>query len=384
MAPRPSSPTSLLWAHQLKREHGYLLERVQQVEAAGKQHEERLKTAETTAIEAAHHDVAALSEQVKALSEDGIKKRLAKVEKDVVSKLEAMEAEGEATMLKVASLEKDKLQAEDEKRKNFIKEKALLTRMNDLEAGLAAYQRTLESAGRQVDDENMKKIMAQLDSLCHQVKKGGAEMIRLEGSVRLLEAANKELREVNDNLAAKVVQMAARRKSVPPELPSRPASADIEQTPQGDLDEDDDETSRRKKKKKSHKWAGGGADRDIIGQSPDLFKKPSRPQRAIPRPTLPPEPVITKPKEQPKKPVAKHIRKSDTQAGSKAASKQLQKPVPAKLPRKSDPQTVGEPEKPVIRAGKGWFEVAVTPSQSEPESQESKYGQYPVLWMCCN
>ena len=33
-APPPSDPTALLWAHQLKREHGLLLDRMQKLEAA--------------------------------------------------------------------------------------------------------------------------------------------------------------------------------------------------------------------------------------------------------------------------------------------------------------------------------------------------------------
>lgn len=50
MAPRPSSPTSLLWAHQLKREHNHLVGRIILLEAANQQLKEQIKVAEETNI----------------------------------------------------------------------------------------------------------------------------------------------------------------------------------------------------------------------------------------------------------------------------------------------------------------------------------------------
>lgn len=44
MAPRPTSPTSLLWAHQLRREHGHLQERIKTLEEENNQSGPKLKT----------------------------------------------------------------------------------------------------------------------------------------------------------------------------------------------------------------------------------------------------------------------------------------------------------------------------------------------------
>jgi len=354
--PRPSSPTSLLWAHQLKREHGHLIGRLQQVESANRQQEDRIKKAESAAKAGTNNDIAALADQVKALDEGGINKRLAKVEKDVMAKLDDVQAESEAMVLKVASLEKDDVLVEEERRKAFNKEKALLKRVGEVEESLKLYEAGLESVGRRVDDASISTIKAQLDSLVGQVRKEGAEMKRLEDSISVLEAANEELRKANERLAAEMEKVAAKPTLTPLVQTVVEAAADEAASPEDVTEQpelEDDGTPKRRKKK-SHKWAGGGADRDIIRQASDVVHKVAAP----PRRTLTPKAVakpkaIAKPKEVSKKGVA---------------TKEVAKPA-----RKSQGFLDGDADKPIIRAGKGWVEVAMTPSQSEQESQESRY-----------
>lgn len=84
MAPRPSSPTSLLWAHQLKREHAYLLERIKTLETANVQLKENLQVVEerNTAATSANENIsklAALLEPVEGAN-DKLIQRLEKLE----------------------------------------------------------------------------------------------------------------------------------------------------------------------------------------------------------------------------------------------------------------------------------------------------------------
>ncbi|RMZ19452.1 hypothetical protein D0859_16553 [Hortaea werneckii] len=438
MTPRPDSPTSLLWGHQLKREHGHLLARLQQLESAGKQQGERIEKAESAARETVSRDIAALTEQVRGLSEGDFNQRLSKMGEEIMSKLEDVQAEHEATMIKVASLDKDGAEVEEERRKALTREKALLQRVNEAEKGLERYRENLQNVGRQVDEINMSAIKTQLENLTQQVLSEGAEMKRLEDSVHMLEAANEELLKANERLVAEMARMAETRNSAPAAQPiSKPvstsASAESE-TP--DADELDSENEMpRKKKKKSHKWAGGGADRDIIRQNRESSRKSGKqiqvPQRqplvstrqGVPPPkSAPPAPKAQLSKADSKstskaatKPVAKPARKSDTHAVSKSTPKSTAKPArksethavskstaksAAKPARKSDSHTVltkeskqpskpapskaakktesqipkpfkNDIDKPIIRSGKGWYEIAVTPVQSEIESQES-------------
>lgn len=396
MAPRPSSPTSLLWAHQLKREHGFLLGRMQQLESTNQRQEERIKEVGATAKSSADHDISALAEQVKALDERGINDRLARVEKDVMNKLDDVQAESEAILMKVAALEKDEARVDEERRKAFNKEKMLLKRVAEVEANLKTYQESLERVGRRVDDVSISTIRAQLEGLTKQVRKEGEGMKRLEESITVLEAADAELAKANERLAAQVEELAAVRaesalaaQSAPKTAATKASAAKATLTPkavsthtQSPSEADD---SPRAQKKKSHKWAGGGADRDIIRQGSDL---PKRVAAAPTRRTLTPKAVqrprkileakgATRPKQVAKakevtkaKEVSKpkEVTKSQPVAKSKdtAKSKEVTKPA-----RKSQVVLDDDVDQPIIRAGKGWIEVAVTPGASEHESQES-------------
>ncbi|KAK5120431.1 hypothetical protein LTR85_006370 [Meristemomyces frigidus] len=378
MTPRPSSPTSLLWAHQLKREHGYLLGRMQQVEASNQQQEERLKKADATAKSGASNDIAALAEQVKAIDESGITKRLAKVEKDVMEKLDEVQADSEAIIMKVSALEKDDAQVEEERRKALNKEKALLKRVAEVECSLKTYQESLERVGRRVDDASVTTIKAQLDGLAKQVRKEGEGMKRLEDSIGALEAANEELAKANDRLAKEVVEVAAARPKSAPAAQSAPKAAATKASatkavpapktvPTRPLAPSESDDTPHAQKKKSHKWAGGGADRDIIRQGSDLTQKKTA---APPRRTLTPK-GVARPREILK---AKGVARPKEAAKAKEAAKprEVAKPKEVTKPsRKSQAFLDDDADQPIIRAGKGWIEVAVTPSASEQESQES-------------
>ncbi|KAK1068657.1 hypothetical protein LTR12_016969 [Friedmanniomyces endolithicus] len=410
MTPRPASPTSLLWAHQIKRENGHLLGRIQKLESANDQHENRLKHAESAAKSHANQDMAALAERVKALDQSGIPERLAKVEKDVMSKLVDVQADTEAVILKVSSMEKDEAMAEEERRKAFNKDKALLKRLGEAEENLKKYEQLLERVGRRVDEQSIGNIRVRLDALSTQVGKEGSEMKLMVESIIVLERANAELRSANDKLAIEVEKLAAKSSamaSVSGQAASVPAkkqagkraASDFEfgeeaQTPQPSL----------KKKKPSHKWAGGGADKDIIGQSTDIKRTP----RAVVSPYNP----VSKPaKKTAQKPAAQPVLRSAPRSAPKVISKPASKPMPKIVPPKQSKKAAisqtrskptaskkaapkkgsaaavvanprrlldGQPDRPIVRAGKGWVEVAVTPSESGEESEEEIYNVKPT------
>ncbi|TKA82841.1 hypothetical protein B0A55_00993 [Friedmanniomyces simplex] len=407
MTPRPSSPTSLLWAHQIKREHGHLLVRVQKLESVSDQHESRLKHAETAAKSHVNDGIPALAEQVKALHKSGLPERLAKVEKDVMSRLDYVQADNEAMTIKVASLEKDEAVAEEERRKAFNKEKALLKRVAEAEEGLKKYEQSLERMGRRVDEQSIGTIRAQLDKLSEQVKKEGPEMEQMGESIITLERANAELRNANDGLAVEVQKLAAKSAAAAAaanaqvaSLPAKKAAGKHE-APGYELD-DEIQTPQPplKKKKQSHKWAGGGADKDIIRQNGDVKRTPrpiASPYNAISKPTQIPPPTQTA--KSASKAALKPTPKPAPKPASKSALKPAPKPVPSKAREKATPSQTqrkaaasqkaavkkgpatavpansqrhldGQPDRPIVRAGKGWVEVAVTPSQSEDESED--------------
>ena len=152
-------------------------------------------------------------------------------------------------------------------------------------------------------------------------------------------------------------------------------------------------------RKKSHKWAGGGADKDIIRQGSGLVESsPSTvanlqqkmslaPKKSAAPPKKPPvlkKPPVKKKPAVPKTPGPASDRKSHKWAGGGAdraiiAAGQSQEPKIKRErtsddededdepPRKRARQTIGGKE--IIRSGKGWYEIACSPGA---ESQSSE------------
>ena len=351
---------------------------MQQLESSNERQEDRLKKTESIAKTTTNNEVAALAEQVKALDGDAIVKRLSRVEKEVMCKLEDVQADSEAMIMKVVSLEKAESATEEERKKAFNKEKALLKRVGEVEGALAEYQQSLIRVGRKVDEASIGTIKAQLEGLARQVGREGSGMKRLEESIEVLETASTELKKSNERLAAEVAKLAERPLTGSAVQPaskgtsSKAASRRVSQV----LSEND--STPRPLTKKSHKWAGGGADRDVIQQSSSSAHK------KVPTPLM--KASVAK-----AVPQVKHVAKLKVVAKVKeiAKPKKITKPaITPKLKGVAKPKPVaasssatkassnsvvyldGKAEKPIVRAGRGWIEVPASPSASEDESPE--------------
>ena len=274
MAARPASPTSLLWAHQLKREHGQLLKRMQELEANSERQAKRIKTAETAAESGSNTDLAALAKKVKALDQSGLATRLSNLERDFKGKMEELKARAEATASQVTDMQKAAESRDEEKHKAFTKEKALLKRIGDIETGLKNYGDAVVKLGGRVDDDRMDQIKGQLKDLTRQVEKEGGKIHMLEESVAALGGANEELVKANAKLVAEKQRVAAHA-SDEAQIPMNDASSStIQVAPQ-----------QARKDRSSHGWKGSGAEKDILASGVDMLsgkvlKLP--PKRAFP------------------------------------------------------------------------------------------------------
>ena len=358
MVQRPSSPTSLLWAHQLKREHGHLLTRIQAVEATNERNENRIKGAESAASSAQSNDVAALAKQVKALHEAGLGKRLAKIERDVREKLEDVQAGSEAMVLKIAALERDEAKVEEERKRGFGKEKAMLKRVGEIEEVVKKNGEELKQLGQADESEHIRDLKQAIEAVAKHVKRGGDEAKVVAKKVAALEAANDELKKTNERLVTQVASIA-----------ERPATVQARQMPNPFVKPVVKPASRPAPKQA----VGSVLDDEPRSQDPrapaclNCRKRHRRCDRA--RPTCKncseigatcqwnSEPSQAAPSQQraPKKPTA-------SQVDGRRERKGVAAPVPRK--RKADDE---DADRPVIRAGKGWIEVAVTPSASDDE-----------------
>lgn len=253
MAARPSSPTSLLWAHQLKREHGHLLKRMQELEANSERQAKRIKTAETAAESQSQTDLAALAKKVKALDHSGVASQLSKIEHSLREKAEELEAGIEAITIQIAAMKKDAESRDEEKRKAFTKEKTLLKRIGEIETGLKSYEDALDKMGRRVDDDRMEQIKGQLKALTRQVEKEGGRMQWLEASIIALEGANGDLMKANARLMTEIQKAAAVTKGGAGASENDDDSSAVPVAPQ-----------QGRSDRLSHGWKGSGTEKDIL------------------------------------------------------------------------------------------------------------------------
>lgn len=250
MAARPSSPTSLLWAHQLKREHGVLLKRMQDVEASSDRQSKRLKATETTSTDSIA-DIAALAQRVQALEDAGLEERLSNIENDIKGKVHDLKADSKALAVQIAAIQRD-VEAHGQKT-------TLLERIGELEKGLETFERSVQQIGRRVEQAQLDSIKTQLEGLRRQVEAEGETMSMLSESVTALESAKDMLKASNERLAAELGAITRKNAAT--------GTADVISAPNACAAATSISTSAPaplESKKKSHKWNGGGADRDII------------------------------------------------------------------------------------------------------------------------
>lgn len=395
MAPqRPSSPTSLLWAHQLKREHNYLLQRMTGLESSKEAHEDRIKTAETAAKSIASGEIASLAGRITTLEHSGLAQRFDDMEKDVADKIDDVQAGSEAMVMQIAALQRDERAVQEDRRQALNKDKALLSRIGEVEEGLKKYERGLESVGRKINEQQMGLIKKELDVLTKQVTKEGMQMKLLTESVEKLEQANDDLKKANERLEKQLEQQQT-------EQIARTDAAAIEDLTTADDAEEAVELSLRPTKK-SHKWSGGGADRDIVRVGATLFPQPQNaaPKRAVaPRKTpAPPKKPKTKKGPVPQATLTPGVRKSHKWNGGGAdrdivssgqiidegrkrrRSTEEVCEVPSKKARKSvngtarksvdDKARKSVDGKAIIRSGRGWYEVVESDSSDPGEENE--------------
>lgn len=200
MVPRPSSPTSLLWAHQLKREHTHLLERVRGLEATRDTYDARLKAAEGS-NQAVRHSVADTAQ---------LKARIAAVEegdedvRDLIEKLDAerrvwmsdVDGKLQALERRLTPLEEEGDCIDEERAKDASRHEAILDRLEAIEAAQEKNSRAAEKLGRKDDPSDTRVLNRRLELLETRSNENGAMTKAVSDRITTLEKANHELHEL--------------------------------------------------------------------------------------------------------------------------------------------------------------------------------------------
>ncbi|CZT19188.1 uncharacterized protein RCC_05034 [Ramularia collo-cygni] len=320
----PSSPTSLLWAHQLKREHGYLLDRMKKLEAAITDVE-----AQTTAAAGAARsdDVAIIAKKVQQLTDDGGHAAMEKIRGEVTERFEDVGAEIEAVTLQISSLERDHGVLKEEGRRAVETEKALLKRIHDVEGSMREYERGVLKLGRKIDEQAIGKIREMLEGLSEDVKNDKVGLELAQASLEKLDEAGKLPREGNDRLAEQVKELAERPIPTPAPVIVAPPAALLEEPEEDKADSPQAPMQVPAPKPKTTRKA-------VIKAAPKAKRKPALRGAA-----------------------------ADTQLASTRAAAAIKDPIP----ETQEPLIDARLKAPVVRRGKGWVEIEEAASEDENE-----------------
>ncbi|KAF2234505.1 hypothetical protein EV356DRAFT_532814 [Viridothelium virens] len=144
MVPRPKSPTSLLWAHELKRQHEHLLQRQKDLEIRNENLQKAVDKAETCARAA--KDQALDPEQLSTVN----------------ATLKEQTTHIETLMKRVVTLEAGKRKMDEDMDKAFERETTTLKRINKLDVVQKEAGNALDGLDLKLDDLGAKEIQAKL------------------------------------------------------------------------------------------------------------------------------------------------------------------------------------------------------------------------------
>ena len=145
MVSRPRSPTSLLWAHELKRQHEHLLQRQKGLEAKNEDFQAAVTRVQARAEAVEDHAVVA-STQLSAAT----------------ATIQAQATQVESLTKRVLALEADRKKMNEDMDKSFGREKIAFTRINDLEASQEGISKSLQEFAYKLDDLRAVEMEAKI------------------------------------------------------------------------------------------------------------------------------------------------------------------------------------------------------------------------------
>lgn len=196
MVPRPSSPTSLLWAHQLKREHEHLLDRVKDMAKSQEAHDVKV------------HAIEASNERMKSISArfEDMMTRIAAIEEENQDVKELIENfVGERPTKLGGGVEKiprlaDQIAALDSHTKEvgigvqqtLSTYQVVIKKVEDLEAKVQKQERT-ETLRKKNDPVDITVLTRRLDAIESRRNNDATRTKTLIGRMEVLEQASQQL-----------------------------------------------------------------------------------------------------------------------------------------------------------------------------------------------
>nr|POE49474.1 hypothetical protein CFP56_50391 [Quercus suber] len=365
MAPGATSPqhhAGLLWGQQLKREIAVVHKQHEQVKSSQAEQDRRLKAVEATSSHHYPEKIAALHNSIRDINVQGLRQSIQHLDQTVDDRFSDVHATNASMAARIDVLQKE---GKAHRSELTIKEEVLLRRVTEAEHGLEQYRQNLEKLDRQPNKSQLDMISTELQRLREQLSREDKEMGLLQVGLAALEASNGELRRANERLGEELGSLKAetmikgrsstgRKGAAKKTFTAQPHDTETQERNERHAASTSDVlTTRAKNKRRSHSQLKN--EHVVLGSaSPAEDKRPSKRSK--------PNKLTGR--------VAKQYINHETKSPPSASNPKAKAPS---HPSKWTQEGTNGAEKPVIRAGKGWIEVAEEIEEGSDSNETSSF-----------
>ncbi|EON64319.1 hypothetical protein W97_03550 [Coniosporium apollinis CBS 100218] len=219
MVQRPASPTSLLWAHQLKKEHAHLLERMKALEAMSKAVVARMEEAEATTAAARETvtRVADMAARIAAIEEDDddVRQWITKLDEERQAQARKGDDKLQSLSRKIGLLDAEMKRREMEEKEAKRRDDDVLKRLVQLEVAREAETKAADRLVRKTDPVD-KVLSRRLDAFESRRNEDNTKIAALLQKIKALESLNHELSTKTQQIQKKLESARTPRNHIPP------------------------------------------------------------------------------------------------------------------------------------------------------------------------
>lgn len=218
------NPASILWAHQLKRENGYLLSRMTDLESTHKKYDSRIKAAEAIAkdMKAATKETKQLSARMKAIETDneGLLEVIGKLHEEKDELMEDARVKMTDAQQSISALQTQYKSIETKLQQATVNHQSVVEKLNELEVKVRNEGNTAQKLVKKNDPGDIKVLTSRLDAIESLRKDEMRKNQLLLDKVLELEKANAELQARSLERQKEVISLSGPcTKCIPPILP---------------------------------------------------------------------------------------------------------------------------------------------------------------------
>ncbi|ORY14996.1 hypothetical protein BCR34DRAFT_598702 [Clohesyomyces aquaticus] len=210
-------PASLLWKHQLKREHAHLLDRIKKLETRHEVYDERIKVSEMAArnMQAVKDDMHKMAQRIAAIEsdDDEMRKTIGEFE---IAKLSKRREDDETAMKmqqKLSALESQCRDIKADFEQVELANQAAMKKAQEMESKLSGQGKGSEKLARKNDPNEVANLMSRLDAMESRRNEEVRQIRAMQTRVVSLEKTCQSYGAKNGQFHAEVTRLSAMLRS---------------------------------------------------------------------------------------------------------------------------------------------------------------------------